>query len=312
MNILITDQLSTAGIAILRDAGHTVDERYGMNPPALHELMGAYEVLLVRSGTKVDAAMIARMDRMKIIGRAGAGVDNIDVPAATGRGIIVMNTPGGNTRSAAEHTIAMLFSLARNIPFAHASLTNGTWDRKKWNGIELQGKKLGVIGFGRIGREVATMAHALGMVVSATDDVVPPDAISAAGFQPLTVSELLSGSDIITVHVPLLPKTRHLLSDREFQLCRKGVRIINCSRGGIIDEEALVRALDSGIVAGAALDVFEQEPPPIDNPLLHHPHVVVTPHIGAATAEAQSRVATDIARQVVTALSGGPVVGRVA
>ena len=311
MRILVTDPLSETGIALLRAADHLVDEQLGVLPEALLELVGAYDVLLVRSGTKVTPSLIDRMDRMKIIGRAGAGVDNIDVDAATKRGILVMNTPGGNTRSAAEHSIGMLFALARNIPFAHAQLTGGTWNRKAWNGIELFGKTLGVIGFGQIGREVSSLAQGIGMTVVAFDPQVTAEAITACGVRPLSIDELYATADIISVHVPLLPSTRNLIGEAEFAKCKPGVRLINCARGGIVDESALLRALDSGIVAGAALDVFAQEPPPPDHPLLHHPHVVVTPHIGAATAEAQERVAVEIARQVIAALAGGRIVGAV-
>ena len=311
MKILVTDPLSQAGISILKAAGHDVDERLKLSPADVTALVSAYDVLLVRSGTKATAEMIAHMDKMKIIGRAGAGVDNIDVPAATKKGIVVMNTPGGNTQSTAEHTLAMIFAMARSIPFAHASLVAGAWDRKKYMGMELRGKTLGVIGFGRIGAEVARGAMALGLRVMAYDTLITPEEIASQGYVPATLDDIYANADIITVHVPLLSSTRHMITDEQLGKCKRGVCIVNCARGGIVDEEALVRALESGQVSRAALDVFTVEPPPPDHPLLHHPRVVVTPHIGSATTEAQENVAVQIAEQVVAALSGGALVGTV-
>ncbi len=303
MKILVSDHLEQSCIDILRREGFEVDNSPGLAPGDLLETIGGYEGLVVRSATRVTADVIARGTRLQVIGRAGTGVDNIDVNAATRRGILVMNTPGGNTVSAAEHTISLMLALARNIPRAQASLLRGEWDRKSFTGTEVQEKTVGVIGLGKIGREVALRCRGLGMHVLGYDPVLSADVTAKMDVEPVSLEELFRRSDFITVHTPLNPQTRGLLNDESLARCKKGVRIINCARGGIVDEAALLRALDTGQVAGAALDVFETEPPK-GNPLIGHPHVVVTPHLGASTEEAQEKVAVQIAHQIVDALQG--------
>ncbi len=303
MKILISDQLEQSCIDILTSEGFTVDNRPGLSAGDLLKTIEAYDALLVRSATKVTAEVIAAGKNLRVIGRAGTGVDNIDARAATRRGIIVMNTPGGNTVSAAEHTVSMMLSLARNIPQAHMSLHAGEWDRKRFTGTEVTGKTVGVIGLGKIGREVAARCKGLAMNVIGYDPVLSPDATAKLDIEAVSLDELYRRSDIISVHTPLTPETKGLLSDATLAKCKKGVRVINCARGGIVDEAALLRALESGHVAGAALDVFEVEPPK-GNPLLTHARVVATPHLGASTEEAQEKVAVQIAHQVADALKG--------
>ncbi|MEW6510015.1 MAG: phosphoglycerate dehydrogenase [Bacteroidota bacterium] len=303
MKILISDNLEQSCIEILTREGFEVDNRPGLPAQELEQVISGYEGLVVRSATKVSAEVIARGERLKVIGRAGTGVDNIDVEAATRKGILVMNTPGGNTVSAAEHTVSLLLSLVRNIPQAHMSLARGEWERKKFTGTEVLEKTLGVVGLGKIGREVAARCQGLGMKVIGYDPLLAPEAAAKAGIEPVSLDELYRRSDIITVHTPLTAETRGLLNDNTLARCKKGVRVINCARGGIVDEAALLRALESGQVAGAALDVFESEPPS-NVALLRHPHVVVTPHLGASTEEAQEKVAVQIAQQIADALHG--------
>jgi D-3-phosphoglycerate dehydrogenase / 2-oxoglutarate reductase len=269
----------------------------------LRKIIGGYHGLVVRSSTKVTAELIGFANSMKVIGRAGTGVDNIDVEAATRRGILVMNTPGGNTISAAEHTVSMMLSLARCIPQAHMSLAKGEWERKLFIGTEVFEKTLGVIGLGKIGREVARRCQGLGMNVIGFDPLLGADIAMKSHIELVTLDELYRRSDFITVHTPLTAETRGLLNDTTLAKCKHGVRVINCARGGIVDEQALLRALESGRVAGAALDVFEIEPPK-NNPLLSHPRVVATPHLGASTEEAQEKVAVQIAHQMADALHG--------
>ncbi len=303
MTILISDTLEQSCIDLLEREGFHVDNRPGLPADELKRIIPGYDALVVRSSTKVTSEVIGLGSRLKIIGRAGTGVDNIDVDAATRRGILVMNTPGGNTISAAEHTVSMMLSLARNIPQAQQSLLRGEWERKQYTGTEVFGKTIGVVGLGKIGREVAQRCAGLGMKVIGFDPVLPSEAASRMGIEPVTLEELYRRSDFITVHTPLSEETRGLLNDRTLALCKKGVRLINCARGGIIDEQALLRALTAGRVGGAALDVFEKEPPK-GNPLVGHPNVVVTPHLGASTEEAQEKVAVQIAHQIADALHG--------
>jgi D-3-phosphoglycerate dehydrogenase len=308
MKILISDQLEQSCIDILTHEGFTVDNRPGLPAAELLSAVGAYEGLVVRSATKVTAEVIAAASNMKVIGRAGTGVDNIDIEAATRKGILVMNTPGGNTVSAAEHTVSMLLSLARNIPQAHMSLVRGEWERKKFTGTEVFEKTLGVVGLGKIGREVASRCLGMGMKILGYDPVLAPDAASRLNIELVDLPELFRRADFITVHTPLTPETMGLLNDATFALCKKGVRVVNCARGGIIDEKALLRALESGQAGGAALDVFEKEPPK-DNPLLKHPRVIATPHLGASTEEAQEKVAVQIAHEIADALHGRAYAG---
>ena len=305
--VLIADSVAPECVEILnRTPGIAVDIKTGMTPEELARAIGGYVALIVRSGTRVTARSIDAADTLKFIARAGTGVDNVDVQAATKRGIIVMNTPGGNTVSTAEHTFSMLLALSRNIPQSARSMQDGRWDRKRYIGTEVRGKTLGIIGVGRIGREVAHRAQAFGMKILGYDPFLSEDAATGLGVRLVSLDELYAESDYISVHTPLTEETRHLISDRALAQCKDGVRIINCARGGIVDEDALLRAVESGKVAGAALDVFETEPP--DNlPLLAREEVICTPHIGASTSEAQRNVAIQVAEQVVDALTGGVV-----
>ena len=310
MKILITDPIEQSCVDILTREGFQVDLKPGLPAEEIKQIIHEYAALVVRSGTKVTADIIEKATSMKVIGRAGAGVDNIDSAAASRKGIIVMNTPGGNTLSTAEHTFSMLMAVARNIPNAHASLVAGRWDRKKFMGTELFGKTLGIIGMGKIGREVATRAQAFGMTTIGFDPVLSPEVASKMNVELLSLDEIYRRSDFITVHTPLSDETRGLLNDESIAKCKKGVRLINCARGGIIDEAALLKALDSGHVAGAALDVFVEEPPK-DYTLAKHPKVVATPHLGASTEEAQEKVAIQIAEQIADALKDRGIVGAV-
>jgi len=267
-----------------------------------------YEGLVVRSQTKVTPAVLAAAAKLRVIGRAGVGVDNVDVDAATKRGVIVMNTPGGNTISTAEHAFSLLVSIARNIPQAHASIKAGRWDRKKFEGVELCGKTLGILGMGRIGTEIARRAIAFGMRVLAYDPYLSSSKARSLQVELVeSLDELLPGADFLTLHMPLTPETHHMLDARRLGLCKKGVRIVNCARGGLVDEEALATAIESGHVAGAALDVFEVEPPPADYRLRSLEAIVFTPHLGASTAEAQENVGIEIAAAIRAALLDGEI-----
>jgi D-3-phosphoglycerate dehydrogenase len=310
MKILISDPLEQICADILKSEGFEVDARPNVPADQLKEIIGGYDGLVIRSGTKVTADVISAAKNLKVIGRAGAGVDNVDVDAATRRGIIVMNTPGGNTISTAEHTMCMILSLSRNIPQATESLRQGRWDRKKYTGTELLGKTIGIVGLGKIGREVAVRCQAFGMVTIGYDPVMSREVAAKLNIELVSLDELFRRSDFITVHTPLTDETRGLLNDRTIAQCKEGVRIINCARGGIVDEDALLRGLESGKVAGAALDVFVKEPPG-DHPLLRHPRVIATPHLGASTEEAQEKVARQIAHQIADALKERGISGAV-
>jgi D-3-phosphoglycerate dehydrogenase / 2-oxoglutarate reductase len=308
--ILITDPIEQSCVDILTREGFQVDAKPGLPADEIKKIIGEYVALVVRSGTKVTKEIIELANEMKVIGRAGAGVDNIDSEAATKKGIIVMNTPGGNTISTAEHTMSMMLSLARNIPQANASMVAGKWDRKKYTGTEVLGKTLGIAGLGKIGREVAIRAQAFGMTTIGYDPVLAPEVAAKMNIEVVTLEEIYRRSDFITVHTPLNDETRGLLNDETIAKCKKGVRLINCARGGIIDEGALLRALESGHVAGAALDVYVEEPPK-DYTLVKHPKVVAVPHLGASTEEAQEKVAIQIAHQIADALKDRGIVGAV-
>jgi len=307
MRILVSDSLSEEGIQILKDAGFEVVYKPGLSVEELKKEIADVDGLIIRSGTKVTKEILESAKRLKVIGRAGTGLDNVDIATANEKGIVVMNVPGGNTLSAAEHTLALLFSLARKIPQANASVKEGKWERKKFMGVELNGKILGVIGLGRIGSIVAERALCMKMKVIAYDPFVTPDFASKKGIELVSLEDLLSRADFITIHTPLTKETYHLLNRDTLSKVKKGSYIINCARGGIIDESALYEALVSGHIAGAALDVFEKEPPDPDNPLLKLDNVIVTPHLGASTVEAQKVVAIEIAKQVVDYLLYGIV-----
>ena len=305
--VLIADKTHESCRQLLEQAGVEVDERPGLKGDELHAALADCTGLVVRSATKATAEVIAAASNLRVIGRAGVGVDNIDVEEATRRGIAVINTPEGNTISAAEQAVALMFALARNIPQAHAGMKNGEWNRSAFMGTEIRGKTLGVIGLGKIGREVAIRARAMAMNLVCFDPLVTSAAAEAVGAQLLPLDELLERADYITLHVPDNERTHHMINRETLAKCRKGVRIINCARGGIIDDDALVEALDSGQVAGAALDVFAAEPPDMDAPLIQHPNVIVTPHLGASTAEAQQLVAEQIGQLVSDALVDGNI-----
>ncbi|MCK5558242.1 MAG: phosphoglycerate dehydrogenase [Candidatus Hydrogenedentes bacterium] len=307
MKVLVSDNLSPAGINVLQEEkGIVVDVKPGMAKEELCKEIRHYDGLIVRSGTKVTADVIEAAKRLKVIARAGVGVDNIDVDAATKRGIIVMNAPTGNTVSTAEHTFSLLLALSRNVSRADRSMRGGKWERKRFVGTELYDKVLGIIGLGRVGTEVAKRAQAFGMHVLAYDPLLTEARAKTLDIEGCSLDDVIEKSDFITLHAPLTPETYHLLGAEEFARMKKGVRIINCARGGLVDEAALAQAIESGHVAGAALDVYEEEPPR-DSPLLELDEVVLTPHLGASTDEAQQSVAVEAARQLIDALKGGVV-----
>ncbi len=305
MKVLVSDPIAEQGIDILKKEVD-VDIATGLEASELIKRIGNYEALIVRSETQVTKEVINAGKKLKIIGRAGVGVDNIDVNAATERGIIVVNAPEGNTISAAEHTIAMMMAMSRNIPQANASLKSRKWDRKKFMGVEVRDKVLGVVGLGRIGSEVAKRAQGMEMKILAYDPFISPERAKDLGVELTTVQDIVKRADYITVHTPLTKETKDLISTREFANMKKGARLINCARGGIINEEALAKAVKDGIVSGAAIDVFTKEPP-FENPLLELDRVIVTPHLGASTEEAQINVAVTVAEQIVNSLKGHPV-----
>lgn len=305
--VLVSDPISDQGLQQLMDASDVIlDKKTGLSEDELVAIIGEYDALLVRSQTKVTARIMNAASKLKVIGRAGVGVDNIDLETATQKGIIVINAPDGNTIATCELTFAMMMALARNIPQAYKKTISGEWDRKSFVGVELRAKTLGVIGMGRIGTEVAKRAKAFGMEVLGYDPFLTEDRAEKLGVSLASVDEVCEQSDFITVHTPLTNETRNLLSTPQFAKMKKGVRIINCARGGIIDEVALVEAIDSGIVAGAAFDVFVEEPPAADHPFLNHPKIIVTPHLGASTIEAQENVAIDVAEEVLHILRDEP------
>ncbi|NUQ00335.1 MAG: phosphoglycerate dehydrogenase [Armatimonadetes bacterium] len=312
MKVLVTEAISDNGLEILRQAA-PVDVRLGLKGDELVAAIKDYSVLVVRSATRVTAEVIEAADRLRIIGRCGVGVDNIDVPAATRRGVLVLNSPYGNTQAAAEHTISLMFALARNIPDAVAAMRAGQWERNQFVGTELHDKVLGVIGFGKIGSEVTRRAQGLGMDVVVFDPLLNRERARNMNVEVVELEELFGRADFISFHVPLNRHTHHLLNAERIELLKPTARIINCARGGVIDEAALAEALHRGRVAGAALDVWEHEPPFGEHrsPLLDAPHVIPTPHLGASTAEAQENVAVDVARQVLEAWRGEPVQGAV-
>ncbi|MEW6128909.1 MAG: phosphoglycerate dehydrogenase [Acidobacteriota bacterium] len=312
MKILVCDGLEKTGVEILAALENvTVDERPNIKPGEIAEIIGDYDGLIVRSKTQVTRELIERAAKMRVIGRAGTGVDNIDVAAATRRGIVVMNAAAGNTVTTAEHTWAMLMALARRIPQAVASTKSGKWEKNKFLGVELLSKTLGIIGLGRIGSTVANRARAFGMTVLAFDPYFTKEAARELGIEMSTLDEIYARADFITLHTPLTEETRGIINAASIARMKDGVRIINCARGGLVDELALAEAVQAGKVAGAALDVFEQEPINADNPLLALDKVICTPHLGASTQEAQLGVATIIAEQVSDYLQSGAVRGAV-
>ncbi|MDR0269096.1 phosphoglycerate dehydrogenase [Paenibacillus sp.] len=305
--VLVSDPISDLGIQQLMDAADVqVEKKTGLGEDELVAIIGEYDALLVRSQTRVTEKIMAAGTKLKVVGRAGVGVDNIDLEAATKRGIIVINAPDGNTITTCEHTFAMMMALARHIPQAYAKTIGGEWDRKSFLGVELRNKTLGVLGMGRIGSEVAKRAKAFGMSILAFDPFLTQERAEKMEVKLATVDEIVRNADFMTVHTPLTPETHHLISRPQFEVMKKGMRIINCARGGIIDELALVDAINKGIVAGAAFDVFESEPPQSDHPFLNHPKIIVTPHLGASTVEAQENVAIDVSEEVLHILRNEP------
>jgi D-3-phosphoglycerate dehydrogenase len=302
--ILILEGITERGLQILKSEGWQLDQQKALPPAELARIVGPYDAMLIRSGTQINAEVIEAAKSLRVIGRPGVGVDNVDLEAATRRGVVVMNSPGGNLVSTAELALALILSVARPIPGADAAMKAGKWDRKSFAGVELSGKRIGVLGLGRIGREVALRCRALGMDVAAYDPFVSPALAESLHVQLLSLDELLAGCDFLTLHSVLTKETKHLLGKDAFAKVKAGIRIVNAARGELIDDEALLAALESGRVAAAAIDVHAQEPP-VDWRLAKHPRVVATPHIGAATAEAQERVGTDIAVQVRDYLKGG-------
>ena len=304
--VLISDKLSPAAVAIFTEHGIDVDVKPGLDKEQFADIIGGYEGLAVRSASKVTAKVLDRAARLKVIGRAGIGVDNIDVAAATAKGVIVMNTPYGNSITTAEHAISLMLALARQIPAADASTQAGRWEKNRFMGVEITGKTLGIIGCGNIGSIVADRAHGLKMKVIAYDPYLSPDRGVDLGVEKVDLDDLLRRADFITLHTPLTERTRNIIDARALAAAKPGVRIINCARGGLVDEAALRSALDSGQVAGAAFDVFTSEPAN-ENPLFGHPNVVCTPHLGAATSEAQENVALQIAEQMSDYLLRGAI-----
>ena len=298
--ILVCDKISDEGVKLLSmEQDFEVDVKTGLKEDELVSIVGDYDAMIVRSATKVTRRVIEAGKKLKVIGRAGTGVDNIDVEAATEKGIVVMNTPGANTIAAAEHAIAMLMSLARKIPQANASMKQGKWEKKKFMGVEVRNKVLGIIGIGRIGSYVAKMAQGLNMEVIAYDPYISEDAATSMGIRLVSLDELLETADFVSIHTPLTSETKYMIDKEKLLKMKKNAFLINCARGGIVKEEDLYEVLASGHLAGAALDVFEEEPISPDNPLLKLDNVICTPHIGASTKEAQEVVAIAIAQQII-------------
>lgn len=306
--VLVSDKTAPQGIEILEQTpGLDVTYEPGIDPGKLAECIGEFDGLVIRSGTKVTAEVIAQADKLRVVGRAGIGVDNVDLAAATQRGIVVMNTPEGNNVTTAEHALSLLLSLARHIPQATASMKAGKWEKSQFQGMELYNRTLGVFGLGNIGRIVVNRAQGLGMQVVACDPHISSEAAARADVELVDKEELLRRADAISIHVPRTKDTTGLLDAEAFSRCKPGVLVVNAARGGIVDEAALLEALDSGQVGGAGLDVFVDEPTPAGHPLVGHPKVICTPHLGASTGQAQLNVSTAIARQVAEFLTSGVV-----
>lgn len=306
MKVLVCDNISPKGIDILKNAGLQVDVKIGLSPDELKVVVKDYHALVIRSATKVTAEIINNAQNLKVIGRAGSGLDNVDRVAASKQGIVVMNTPGGNTITTAEHTIAMLFSAARKIPQANASMAEGKWEKKRFMGVELYNKIIGILGLGRIGSEVAKRCQGMGMNVIAFDPFISDEKVEEMGIEKVELDQLYKRADFITIHTPLTSETKNIINKKTISAMKDGVFIINCARGGIINEKDLLDALNSGKVGGAALDVFEKEPPE-NNPLVGHEKVICTPHVGASTKEAQENVAIAVAEQIRDYLIHGTI-----
>ncbi|HAD04223.1 MAG: phosphoglycerate dehydrogenase [Desulfuromonadales bacterium GWD2_61_12] len=310
MKVLVTDEISQEGLQpLLDDPRITIDVRVGLPEAELHQLIGGYDALITRSGTRVDPALLDHARQLRIIARAGVGIDNVDVDYASNKGIIVVNAPFGNVNSAAEHTMALLLSLCRNVPIANGSLKSGEWKRAPFTGYELKGKTVGIIGLGKVGGRVATRCKAFEAQVIACDPYIAEKRGDDLGVRLVPLDDIVRFSDIITVHTPLNEETLGMLGSEHFRGMKDGVIVINCARGGIIDEAAMLAALESGKVTGAAFDVWSEEPPRTEilKKLIAHPRMVVTPHLGANTFEAQKNVAVDVSRELVNYLDGRPL-----
>ncbi|APW97262.1 phosphoglycerate dehydrogenase [Halobiforma lacisalsi AJ5] len=306
MKVLVTDPIADAGLDVLRDAGHEVETGYELEGEDLLEAVSDAHGLIVRSGTEVTEEVLEAAEELVIVGRAGIGVDNIDIDAATDKGVIVANAPQGNVRAAAEHTVAMTFAVARSIPQAHVRLTAGEWAKSDYLGAELDGKTLGVVGLGRVGQEVAKKLDSLGMDIVAFDPYISEERATRLGAELVDLEDCLSRADFLTIHTPLTPETEGMIGEEELDMLEDGY-LVNVGRGGIVQEDALAAKVEDGTLAGAALDVFAEEPLPEDSPLLEHDDIIVTPHLGASTEAAQENVATSTADQVVAAFEGEPV-----
>ncbi len=306
MKVLVSDNISTKGVDILKNAGLQVDVKVGLKPDELKSVIKDYHAIIIRSATKVTADIIKHAENLKVIGRAGSGLDNVDRVAASKQGIVVMNTPGGNTITTAELTIALLFAAARKIPQANASMAAGKWEKKKFMGVELYNKTLGILGLGRIGTEVARRCQGMGMNIIAYDPFMSDEKAEEMGIEKVEIAEIYKRADFITIHTPLTAETKAMINKKTINSMKDGVYILNCARGGIINEKDLLDALNSGKIGGAALDVLEKEPPE-NNPLVGHEKVVCTPHLGASTKEAQENVAIAVAEQIRDYLINGTI-----
>lgn len=312
MKILVSDPLSEEGLAILRDSGIPVDVKPGLSEDELCAIIGDYDGLVIRSGTKVTKKVIEASNHLRVIGRAGVGVDNVDIPAATEKGVLVMNTPSANILSAAEHTCAMILAAARNIPQAHESMHKGEWKRSKFSGIELNGKTLGIIGVGRVGGEVARRLKHFNMSLVGYDPFLPPEVAADIGVRLTTLEEVIQVADIMTIHTPLLPETRNMISMPQFKMMKPSAVLVNVARGGIVNEDDLYQALKEKVIAGAAFDVWCEEPLcENEKKLLELENLVTTPHLGASTVEAQERVAVEIAESVIKYLRDNEIVNAI-
>lgn len=309
--VLLTDPIAGAGLEILKAAGLEIIDHSGSGIADILDVIGGIHGWIIRSGTEVDAELLNQADNLQVIGRAGVGLDNIDLQVATLRGVVVMNTPDGNTVSAAEHTLALMMSLARNVHLGHSKMTSGQWDRNTLAGVEMQGKTMGIVGLGRIGRLVAGYARALGMQILGHDPYAPRDLLKSGEIELMSLEDLLGRADFVSLHVPKTDDTLNLIDASRLAMMKPSARLINCARGGVVDEIALVAALEAGTLAGAALDVYATEPLPGDHPLRSAPNVVLTPHLGASTREAQEGVALAICKQVADFLVKGELVGAV-
>ncbi|WP_020006886.1 phosphoglycerate dehydrogenase [Salinicoccus albus] len=306
--VLVLDPINEDGIKELIDhPNYDIDVNTGLSEPAILEIVHDYEAIIVRSQTTITDKIIQYARRLKVVARAGVGVDNIDIDAATKYGVIVINAPDGNTISATEHTMAMMLSLTRDIPSAHKELSEGVWDRKAHKGTEMYGKTLGILGAGKIGFGVAKRAQSFGMNIIAFDPYLSDDKAQEAEIGKMEVDEIAERADFITVHTPLTPQTQGIVGDEFFRKAKPGLKVVNVARGGIIDESALLNALEEGLIGGAALDVFEDEPP-TDQKLLGHPNIVVTPHLGASTVEAQEKVAISVSREIIDILENNTII----